>query len=371
MFGAVSSAAMARFLRALANAAPFLLCATGLAVLLVAATRFIGSSGFAYDYAAYDLAARRIAAGGPLYPAGVAEAYNAGAYANLYLYAPPLAVAFLPATLLSPQTAAIAWLWLRLALLVAACAILPIRPAARAATLGIAGLSFPVLFDLNLGNVSIVLFALSVVVWRYRDHLGGSIALAAILTVRYSYSLVVVAWLLRRTFRPVIWTVVAGLAIVAVTLPIVGVAGWADYLTLLTSFGDVSTGVHNPNVGATATALGLPAGLRTLVIVATMSAALIVTAFASLRRDAETAMVVALAGSLLFSPVLHPHYLVALLVPAAFLAGRGRWWGLALPLLGWLPGEVMPVVAAIGMIAPLAVGPRASSEWLGEPSVTS
>jgi hypothetical protein len=45
--------------------------------------------------------------------------------------------------------------------------------------------------------------------------------------------------------------------------------------------------------------------------------------------------------------------MVQLLIPAAFLANRGHWWGFVLPLLGWLPGELLPVVAAIGMTAPL------------------
>jgi hypothetical protein len=342
-----------RILRPIATAAPILVGTVGFAILLVAATRFIGSSGFSYDYAAYDLAARRLAAGGPLYPAGVAEAYNSGAYANLYLYAPPLAVALLPATLLAPPTAALAWLWLRVVLLVASCAILPIGVPARVATLGVAGLSFPVLFDLNLGNLSIVLFALSAVVWRFRDRPAASLALAAILSVRYSFAIVLVSWLIRRAFRPLVWAIAAGLAIAIVTLPIVGIEGWTDYLTILTGLRDVSSGPHNITFADTFAALGLPGGLKPFLIAATIAVSLLVTAYAARTKDAETALVVALAASMLFAPFLHPHYLVQLLIPAAFLASRGHWWGLALPLLGWLPGEVLPVVALVGMIAPL------------------
>lgn len=345
-----------RILRPVANAAPYLVGAVGLAILLLAATRFIGSSGFSYDFAAYDLAARRIAAGGPLYPPGVAEAYNSGAYANLYLYAPPLAVALMPVSLLAPATAALAWLWLRVVLLVAGCAILPIGVPARVATLGIAGLSFPVLFDLNLGNLSIVLFALSAITWRFRERPAASLALAAILTVRYSFAIVLVSWLLRRAWRPFAWTIVAGLAIAAVTLPIVGIRGWTDYLTILTGLRDVSTGPHNITFADTFGLLGLAGGVKPVLILASIAAALLVTAFAALNRDAETALVVALTATILFAPFLHPHYMVQLLIPAAFLAGRGHWWGLALPLLGWLPGELLPVVASIGMAAPLLAG---------------
>jgi hypothetical protein len=365
--GAVSSAAMAGILRALANIAPYALGAIGLAVLLFATTRFIGSPGFSYDFAAYDLAARRIAEGGPLYPAGVAEAYNSGAYANLYLYAPPLAVALLPAALLPPETAALAWFWLRVGLLVAGCAILPMRPNARIATLGVAGLSFPVLLDLNIGNLSIVLFALSAVIWRFRDRPAAAAALAAILTVRYWFAIVLVSWLLRRAFRPIAWAIVAGLAIAAITLPIVGLGGWVDYVTILTGLRDVSTGPHNLTLADTAAALGLPAALKPFLVLASIVAALIVTAYSALRRDAETALIVALTASLLFAPFLHPHYLVQLLIPAAFLAGRGHWWGLGLPLLGWLPGPVMPVVAIAGMLAPLAAGRPLETERASSP----
>ena len=70
------------------------------------------------------------------------------------------------------------------------------------------------------------------------------------------------------------------------------------------------------------------------------------------RRDAETATVVALTAPLLAWPFFHPHYLVALLLPAAFLANRGRWWAVGLPLLGWLPGPVLPLVAALAIVAP-------------------
>jgi len=44
---------------------------------------------------------------------------------------------------------------------------------------------------------------------------------------------------------------------------------------------------------------------------------------------------------------------VLLVLPAALLAARGRPWGLALPLLAWLPGPILPLVALGGCWAPL------------------
>src|SRR6185312_675632 len=99
---------MANTGRALTRLAPFVLGAVGVGILLLVAATFIGSSGFGYDFEAYDLAARRIAVGEAidgtnlLYPPGLAEAYNSGQYARLYLYPPPLAVALVPLTALAP-----------------------------------------------------------------------------------------------------------------------------------------------------------------------------------------------------------------------------------------------------------------------------
>lgn len=337
---------MANTRAALIRLAPFVLGAFGLVMLLLVTRSFIGSGGFGYDYSAYDAAARRIMAGQPLYPPGAAEAYNSGSYADLYLYPPPPAVALVPLTVLTPDAAAMAWLWLRIAILVLGAAILPISAVARAAVLAVAAISFPVWYDLNLGNLSIVLFGLSAVIWRFRDRPAGSIALAAAGALRYPFGLVLVGWLAARRWRPAAWTVAAGLVIAAATLPFVGIGGWLDYVSSLSALRDVSSGEHNLSLATTAHALGI-GGSDTPWVVAGIAFALVMTVYAALRRDSETALIVSLSGTILFFPFFHPHYLVQLLVPAAFLAGRGQWWGLVLPLLGWLPGEVMAPVAMV------------------------
>ena len=343
---------MANTRGALARLAPYVLGALGVTMLLLVARSFIGSSGFAYDFEAYDSAARRIAAGLPLYPPGTAEAYNSGSYAGLYLYPPPPAVALLPLTLLDAGTAALAWLWIRMALLVGGMLILPASALTRGALLAVAALSFPVWYDLNLGNMSIVLFALSAAIWRFCTGPIGAVALAAAGVLRYPFGIVLLGWAARRASRPAATTVVAGLVIGAVTLPLVGVSGWLDYAQIVTTLGDVSTGVHNLNLANTAAAVGI-GGPNALWVAVGMGIALGATGYAALRRDSETAVVVSLAATILFFPFFHPHYLVQLLIPAAYLAGRGQWWGLVLPLLGWLPGEWLPLVAVAGTLLPL------------------
>jgi len=343
---------MANTGRALTRLAPFILAAAGIGILLLVAATFIGSSGFGYDYEAYDLAARRLAGGGALYPPGLAEAYNSAQYAGLYLYPPPLAVSLIPLTAIGAGQAVLVWLVLRLVLLLMGVALLPISALARGAVMAVAAISFPVWYDLNLGNLSIVLFVLSTLIWRFRDGPIAPIVLAICGVVRYPFGLVLVSWLLQRRWRAVALTIVAGVVIGAATLPFVGIQGWFDYLGAVRALGNVSAGEHNISLATTATALGIP-GPDGLWAALGIGAASVAAAWSALRRDPETAIVVALTGTILFFPFFHPHYLVQLLIPAAFLAGRGQWWGLALPLLGWLPGPALAPVAIVATLAPL------------------
>jgi hypothetical protein len=292
-----------------------------------------------------------------LYPPGIAEAYNSGSYAGLYLYPPPLAVLLTPfAAAFGKQEIAAAtdlWLWLRVAVLVGAVTILPVSALARGATFAVTAISFPVWYDLNLGNISIVLVALSAVIWRFRDRPIGAAALAVAGTIRYPFGVVLLGWALAHRWKAVAWTIGAGVVIGLATLPIVGVNAWFDYLRTITSLGNVSAGEHNLSFATTAHALGLP-GPEGLWVAIGISIGVIATAWAALRRDHETATVIALTATILTFPFFHPHYLAQLAIPAAFLAGRGQWWGLALPLLGWLPGEWMAPAAALATVAPLA-----------------
>lgn len=341
------------------------LAGSGAIVLVLASLSFLGSSGFAYDFQAYDLAARRIGVGEPLYPPGTAEAYNAGLFEGLYLYPPPLAIALMPLTALGPHDAAVAFFVLRIALLVAAAAILPVRREVRVATFGVACLSFPVLYDLNLGNMSVVVFALAAAAWRWQESAAGGVAIAAATAVRPPVLVVALGWLLRGALRPVVGVVVGGLVMVVLTLPIVGVSTWQDYVTILRGLGPISTGPHNISLASTALAAGADEAVSRLALYAGYAIALGAIAYSARRRDADVAFVVSVTATLLLSPFIHSHYLVLLLLPAALLADRGRPWALVLPLLGWLPEEWLPLVALGATLLPLVpLRPRRAAKAL-------
>ena len=348
---------MANSRAALTLLAPWLLGGFGLVMLLLVGRSFAGSSGYGYDFNAYYFAALRVVHGQALYPPGLAEAYNSGSYAGLYLYPPPLAVLLTPfAAVFGTQgllAATDLWLWLRVALLVGGIALMPVSAIARGATLAVASITFPIWYDLNLGNISLVLVALSAAMWRFRDRPFGSVALAVSGAIRYPFGVVLLAWAVGRRWRLVGWTILAGLVIGLATLPAGGVQSWFDYLKTITSLGNVSAGEHNLSFATTAHALGIQ-GLDALWVAFGIGIGVAATLWAAWRRDHETATVVALTATILTFPFFHPHYLAQLALPAAFLAGRGQWWGLGLPLLGWLPGEWMAPAAAVATVAPLA-----------------
>jgi hypothetical protein len=358
---------MANTRAALTRLGPWLLGGFGVVMLLLVGRSFAGSSGYGYDFDAYYAAAHRILAGEPLYPPGIGEAYNSGSYAGLYLYPPPLAVLLTPFAFLAQDMATNIWLWLRAVALVCGIAILPVSPTARGATLAMVAISFPTWYDLNLGNISVLLVALSAVIWRFRDRPLGSVALAIAGAIRYPFGAVLLAWAVARRWRLVGWTILAGLVLALLTVPAGGMQTWLDYLRAVTSLHDVSAGEHNLSFATTADALGVPGphGLWTAVGIAIGVGA---TVWAGWRRDHETATVVGLTATILTFPFFHPHYLVQLAIPAAFLAGRGQWWGVALPILGWLPGAWMAPAAALAVLAPLA---PASLLRLGRESVRS
>ena len=347
--------------------APFASAVVGAVLLLMAVVIFLNSRGFGYDYAAYDAAARRIAAGIALYVPGTAEAYARGAYEGLYLYPPPLAIALVPLTVVDEHTATLLWMAIRIGLLVSGCAVLPVRGSVRLLTFAVACVSYPVLFDLNLGNVSIVVFALTALAWRLDGRLASAIVHAVLIAIRFPFGVFFALWLAQRRFTILLATVVAGAALIVLSLPIVGVGTYADYVTILRSLPDISTGEHNLSLGGSVAGIGLAGPTVTAVTLAGYALGLAAIVFAGLRRDRDVAFVMTAVATLVVSPFIHPHYLVLLLLPAALLAERGHRWGLLLPLAGWLPDPILPFIAP-ALLVLLAVIREASTTPLSSTS---
>jgi hypothetical protein len=269
------------------------------------------------------------------------------------------------------------WLIVHIVVLLLTCALMPVSRPIRLAMLGVAALSDPVLSDIDLGNVSLFVTFLAVLTWRWLDKPAGSIALAFALTTRPTMALICGWWLLRGLWRPIAWTVGAFAVLVALTLPFVGLQRWFDYVTVLRNVSDVTGVRSNVDLGSAVLLFGGPESLATGALFAGYVLA-IGAMLISLRRDRELSYVVTVMATLLLSPLLWDHYLINLLIPAAFLAARGRMWGLVLPLLPWIPtllvalnGDfkgpaegLLAFAAVIGLLVPFAAPAR------GEPAGT-
>jgi hypothetical protein len=338
----------------------------GLLWLAVAALRFsegayvdgvweyVADDAWAFDLEAYVGAALRLGTQGTLYDAALMAGPFEPGPADLFYYAPPLGVAMLPFTGLPIHDSSVIWYVLRVAALLAACALMPVRPTTRVLAFGVVALSWPVLKDAVLGNVSILLLLPLVMAWRWLDRPVGSLALAAAMAVRPSLGVFLLWQLLRRRWRAAAWTVAGGLGIIVLTLPFVGVDGYLDYVAVLGNLNVPQGASENRDLGGVAIMLGASGEVVTLaraasVLIAGMAVLL------SLRRDREVGFMVTLMASLLLVPLLWDHYLATLLLPAAFLADRLRLVAILLPLLAWLPGPMLAGVVLAAMLLPFLV----------------
>ncbi len=341
----------------------FMLALLGLLLLLLVMDGYTQSRGWGFDAEAYLAAAQRLARGDPIYQQySIDMPYRPGPY-GLYLYAPPFAVATLPFTALSVPSAEVVWYLLRVVMLVFACAAMPVRPTIKCLVFAVAAISSPVLIDMNLGNVSVLVTCILAFVWRGLDRPLGSIALAIDICVRPTLGLLLVWYATRRRWRPILWTLIAGVVIVLLTLPFAGIQGYLDFVSVLRNLTGVTGQDNNLDLGSTVLRTGagpLAASLALYGGYAMGLGAMIV----SLRYDRETSFMVTIGATLLLAPLLWDHYLAALLLPAAFLAQRGMIWGLGLPLLAWLPPEVLPLLAIGATVVPFVVRrPGERSPW--------
>jgi hypothetical protein len=333
------------------------------AVLVLFSGAILRTAGdtLGYDFLAYHQAARRILDGLPLYDLAYEEAGGFG----LFYYPPPFAVLLLPLGLLDPTVAT--WLWT--ALLLGAFGLgvrlMPVASTVRWTTVLLAGLSWPFLYALKLGQIGPILFLLFAAGWRWLDdpvRLGASAGVGAILKIQPG--LVLVWALLTRRFRAVlaggVLIVVAALVAAVVTGP----RSWLDYAVLLRAVSDPITTAHNFTPGAMAWQLGAPIPVAVTVQAGATLLVLGAVVVAALRASAEASYLVVVVASQLLSPILWDHYALLLLLPTAWLLQRGLWWAVALPLatalpLVWaLPPIVYPLSFAAGLLLPLAVGLR-------------
>jgi hypothetical protein len=339
------------------------LAAAGVVVMLLFLQQWQLSRGWGYDFDAYYQAARRVAeAGSPYQEQTLGGPFRPGP-GGLYLYSPPLAVLMQPLLALDFDTATWVWFGLRLVVLGATCALMPVAARYRLAVFGLALMTPPALEDLSLGNVSLIVTFFAVAAWRWLDRPAGGVAIAAAAALRPTMALVLAWWALRGRLSPLVGAALALVGLLLVTLPFVGIAGWFDYLAVLRNLSGITGVPRNFDLASFFVRIGAPDWSATVALYAGYAIALGAVA-ASLRRDRELSFVVVVGATLLLSPLLWNHYFTHTLITTAFLASRGRSWALALPLLTWLPQELFGFLAVLLTVAPLL------APSVGQPALT-
>lgn len=339
----------------------------------VGATIAVAGDTLGYDFLAYHAAAVRLLDGAPLFDMSFTESGGFG----LFYYPPTFALLILPFGSLSAATATWAWIVGSLAAFLAGVAVLPVSRTVRWWIVLLAGVSFPFVYAVKLGQVGPLLFLTFAIGWRWLDdpvRLGASGAVGAV--VKLQPGLILVWAVLTRRFRAVaVGTVVLVVLAVVATL-LAGVGSWSDFLTLIRTVSDPIATDQNLTPGAVAFQFGVPAATAVVVQLTSTVAALLALVAAIRWSTAEASYLVAVVASQLVSPILWDHYAMLLLLPVAYLLAAGRWWALAIPLItawplvGLTPAVAYPVVFWLTLLATLAIGRAARRAELAPETAT-
>jgi len=321
-----------------------------------------------YDYLMYDGAARRLMAGGPLYDLS----FSAPGPNGLFDYPPTFILAILPfAATLSPQAASLAWIGVLNLAFVVGVAILPVRRETRWAVILLAGLSWPYLYAVKLGQLGPLLFLLYASAWRWADRPSGAGIAAALGTAAKLQPVLLFGWALAtRRFRAVAIGLGVLLAGAVAAAAVAGPGAWLDWIGLISRVGsNALTAPQVLSIGAIAYRAGVPLPIASTVQWGSAAAVGAAALLAWLRYPASVAIVVTAVASVMVSPIVWAHYAVILLLPVALLLDRRQWWAAALPIVTWLPVDaVYPVVFVIGLLAPLAAGEQLRRSADGAPA---
>jgi alpha-1,2-mannosyltransferase len=352
-----------------------LIAAVAWAWLVLSSAAAGGTLG--YDYRAYDLAVDRLLAGQSMYDL---SATSMGAF-GLFFYPPPFALLMVPFGLLPTDLGIAAWTLALVAASVAAVAVLPVSLRTRLIVLLLAALSWPLVYSIKLGQVGPILLLLFAIGWRWLDRpwpFGVAAGLGTLIKVQPA---LLIGWALvtgRRRAALVGIAVVVALAAVATVAA--GPQSWLDEATLLGRASQPVLNEHGFGFGRLAYEAGLGESVATVIHWVNFVLVVLVTAFAVWRCSAVASYLAVVIASQFLSPVLWDHYALILLLPAAWLLARRRWWAAAIPLvtstflLGLTPPIAYPVAywaALLGVVVEGALERRQASGRVATPATAT
>jgi alpha-1,2-mannosyltransferase len=330
------------------------LIALGVLLLTVGVTLAVAGDTHGYDFRAYYAAADRVLHGQSAYD----QAFELAGAGGLFFYPPAFVPMILPFALLPVDGATWLWTGLMLAAFGAAVSAMPVGRPTRWWIVLLAGLSWPFVYNIKLGQVGPLLLLLFALTWRWRDRPAGfGVASGLGAAIKVQPGLLLVWALARRRWGAVVAGAVTLLAIAGVALPFTGLAAWPDFLALLTRVADPIATPQNLTPGAVAWQLGASHELAALIQL--LSTVLVVAVFvvSVVWLPEEASLMVAIVATQLVSPILWDHYAIVLLLPTAWLLDRGHLWAALVPLVTpvFLVGTTPPVVYPVAFAATLGL----------------
>ena len=330
-------------------------------VLGVGATLAVAGDTLGYDFRAYYAAASRVLDGQPPYD----PAFEVAGPFGLFFYPPTFIPLVLPFALLPEPAAVWAWIAVMIAASIAALLAMPVSARTRWWLLLVAGLSWPFVYNLKLGQVGPLLVLAFALAWRWLDRpwlfgvaaaFGGAIKVQPILLLGWA--------LLRRRWTAVAAGVITLVALAAIALPVAGLGAWPSFFELLTRVSDPIASPQNATPGAVAWQLGVSRDVAVALQAVITFVVLGVFVVAALWLPPEASFMVAVIATQLLSPILWDHYAIVLLLPTAWLVERGHRWALLIPLatpfllVGVIPGIAWPLVFGVTLALVVAEGSR-------------
>src|SRR4051812_3179127 len=224
-------------------------------VLFVGATLAVAGSTLGFDFLAYHAAAVRVLHAQPLFDTSFTAAGSFG----LFYYPPTFLPLILPFGLLEPTVATWTWTAILLGAFALGIAVLPVSIRTRWLIVLLAGLSWPFVYAVKLGQVGPLLFLAFAIGWRTLDRpLPLGVSTAAGTAIKLQPGVVFVWALLTRRWRAVVigLAVLVALAVAATVLS--GARIWPDFITLAQRVSNPITLEHNLTPGAVLYRLRVP-----------------------------------------------------------------------------------------------------------------
>jgi hypothetical protein len=279
-----------------------------------------------------------------------------------YVYPPQLLLTLLPLAPLPVDVAAVLVTLGLLALLGLTLYVLEVRDVRCYAA---ALLWVPAISGVLLGNISIPLAFALALAWRFRNVVWPpAVALGLAVSAKLVLWPMFVWMLATRRIRATFWAVLIGLGATVGAWALIGFDGFGGYPDLLRRLSDIQAERSYSVVGMAAT-LGLGEIVGQALTLGVGLVLLVWCAILGRRGDDERSFTCGVAATLVLSPIVWLHYLVALLVPMAILRPRFSLIWL-LPVLLWVsprPGYAegfatfMPALAAAILFALLLTRP--------------